>query len=203
MVDGGTGDPPDRILTAANAFTTVRLVCIPVFAVLLTRPHQEYRVAAAWLLAALGSTDWVDGQLARRLHQVSTVGKVLDPLADRLLLVTAAVTTIAVGAVPLWVALVAVAREVFVGAGFLYVASAGGRRMDVTLMGKAATLCLMVALPLFIIGHSHAGWHRGGEDAAWVAALPALVLGWVSAVQYIPKGRALLADVRMKRRAPS
>jgi cardiolipin synthase len=201
MADGDpAADPrPDRILTAANGFTTVRLLCIPVFVLLLVQPHDADRLSAGYLLAVLGATDWVDGQLARRLHQVSSLGKVLDPLADRLLLVTAAIATIAVGAVPLWVAAVAIAREVFVGTGFLYVAAVGGRRMDVTLLGKAATLCLMVALPLFIAGHSHAGWRRSGEDLAWVAAVPGLVLGWASAIQYVPRGRALLAAVRAER----
>jgi cardiolipin synthase len=183
----------DRILTAANVFTTIRLVCIPIFAVLLVRDHGTDRESAAWLLAVLGSTDWVDGQLARRFHQVSTLGKVLDPLADRLLLATAAVTTIAVGAVPVWVAVAALAREAFVAVGFLYVAARGGRRTDVNLAGKAATFALMVALPLFIIGHSHAGWHDIGEVLAWVATVPALVLGWVSAGTYVATGRRVLA----------
>lgn len=196
MADG-SGAPvvTDRVLTAANASTAVRLLCIPLFVVLLGRPHRADWVAAAALLAALGATDWVDGQLARRLGQVSRLGRVLDPLADRLLLVTAAVSCIALGAVPRWVAAVALAREVVVAGGFLLLATRRGVRMDVAVAGKAATFALMVALPLFIAGHSHARWHRGAEDAAWAAAVPALVLGWVSAAGYVPRARAALRGV--------
>ena len=187
------------MLTAANAFTTLRLLCVPVFAVLLVRDHGSDREAAAYLLAALGATDWVDGQLARRLGQVSDLGKVLDPLADRLLLATAAVTTIAVGAVPVWMAVAALVREAFVAVGFLYVAARGGRRIDVNVAGKAATFALMVALPLFVLGHSRVGWHGGAELLAWVATVPALTLGWVSAALYVAPGRRLLAEGRADR----
>lgn len=182
------------MLTLPNAVTVVRLACIPIFVVLLAQPHRQHWQAAAWLLAATGATDWVDGQLARRLGQVSTVGKVLDPLADRLLLGVAAISVIAVDAIPLWVAAVALAREAVVGVGFVTVASVGGRRMDVTLAGKAATFALMVALPLFLFGHSSAGWHGGGEDVAWVFAIPGLILGWYSAVRYVPMARAALGS---------
>lgn len=185
--------PGDRILTVPNAVTAIRLACIPVFVVLLAQPHRRHWEAAAWLLAATGATDWVDGQLARRLGQVSTVGKVLDPLADRLLLGVGTIATIVVGAIPIWVAAVALAREAVVAVGFLVVAAVGGRRMDVSWAGKAGTFSLMVALPLFLIGHSGAGWHSGGEDAAWVFAIPGLALGWFSAIRYVPMARAALA----------
>jgi cardiolipin synthase len=186
----------DRVLTIPNALTAVRLVCIPLFVVLVARDHRAGWLAAALLLAGLGATDWVDGFLARRLGQVSTVGKVLDPLADRLLLVTAAITIIAVGAVPVWIAIIALLREATVATGFVIVAAAGGRRMDVTRPGKLATLCLMVALPLFLAGHSTVGWHRGAEDLAWVFVVPGLVAGWYSVVAYIGPARRTVAEGR-------
>ncbi len=192
----------DRILTIPNGFTAVRLACIPLFVWLVSRPDHRGWFPAAVLLAALGATDWVDGQLARRLHQVSTVGKVLDPTADRLLLVAAAVSIIVVGAVPVWVAVVALAREVLVAAGFLVVAALGGRRMDVSLAGKAGTFALMVALPLFLAGHSNVGWHHLAEILAWVATAPGLGFGWYSAVTYVPKARAALAAAAAERAAP-
>ena len=76
----------DRILTAPNVITLVRLLCIPIFLWLLFGVHRQ--TAAAVLLAVLGATDWVDGYVARRYGQVSTFGKVLDPTADRLLVGT-------------------------------------------------------------------------------------------------------------------
>ena len=184
------------MVTVPNAFTMVRLLAIPLVVVLVAQPHRADWVAAAALLAGLGATDWVDGFLARRLRQVSTLGKVLDPLADRLLLVTAAVTIIAVGAVPVPVAVIALLREVTVAVGFVIVAIAGGRRMDVTTAGKATTLCLMVAMPLFLVGHSTAGWRRGAEDVAWIFVVPGLVIGWYSVVAYVGPARRAVAAGR-------
>jgi cardiolipin synthase len=185
----------DRVLTIPNAFTALRLACIPVFVVLLVSGGHRHWEPAAFLLAAIGSTDWVDGQLARRLHQVSTVGKVLDPLADRLLLVVGVVSIIAVGAVPPWIAVVFVVREVFVAAGFLYVAARGGRRMDVQWVGKAGTFALMVALPLFLLGHAPVSWHEVPEGVAWAASVPAVAFGWYSAATYVRLARTVLAQV--------
>jgi cardiolipin synthase len=188
-----------RILTVPNVVTLVRLLCIPVFVVLLARPHRAGWYPAALLLGALGATDWVDGYVARHFNQVSTLGKVLDPLADRLLLGVAAVAIIAVGAVPLWIAVIVLAREGLVAAGFLYVAAAGGRRMDVQWAGKAGTFGMMFALPLFLAGHANDDWHSIAESLAWLAVIPALVLGWYAAVTYVPKARMAIAESRAER----
>jgi cardiolipin synthase len=185
--EGGTGAGGDRVLTVPNAITTIRLLCIPLFLWLVLRPSHRGWYPAALLLAALGVTDGVDGFVARRFHQVSTVGKVLDPVADRLLLGVASISIIALGAIPLWVGVAAVVREVVVAAGFLAVAALGGRRMDVQWLGKAGTFGLMCALPLFLAGHAADGWHRVAEVLGWVAAAPALVLGWVAVVTYVPR----------------
>ena len=188
----------DRILTVPNALTTIRLACIPLFVWLLARPDRSGWYPAALLLGVLGITDGLDGYVARRFGQVSTLGKVLDPVADRLLLGVAGIGVIVVGAVPLWVGVVALSREALVAAGFLYVAVAGGRRMDVQLSGKASTFALMCALPLFLIGHADDDWHPAAEVMAWGFVIPGLVLGWYSAVTYIPKARAALAEGRRR-----
>jgi cardiolipin synthase len=184
---GGPRVGEDRILTVPNLVTTVRLLCIPLFLWLLLRPHHRDWYPAGLLLGGLGATDGVDGFVARRFHQVSTVGKVLDPIADRLLLGVAAISIIAVGGVPLWVGLVALIREAVVAVGFLLVASLGGRRMDVQKTGKAATFLLMVALPLFLGGHANDDWRAVAETIAWICAVPGLVLGWYAVATYIPK----------------
>src|ERR1700678_1756923 len=101
----------DRLLSLPNVVTSARLVLIPVFVWLVAQPHRRDWFTAAILLAALGSTDWVDRQLARRFDQVTNLGKILDPTADRVLLATATITILAVGAVPTSVAVIAFARE--------------------------------------------------------------------------------------------
>jgi cardiolipin synthase (CMP-forming) len=195
-VDAKRGE--DRILTVPNALTTIRLACIPVFVWLLARPDRAGWYPAALLLGVLGITDGLDGYVARHFGQVSTTGKVLDPVADRLLLGVAGIGMIVVGAVPLWVGVLALSREALVAAGFLFVAVAGGRRMDVQLSGKASTFALMCALPLFLIGHADDYWHGAAEALAWVFVVPGLVLGWYSAITYIPKARAALAESRRR-----
>lgn len=178
----------DRILTVPNVVTTVRLLCVPLFLWLLLRgPDHRDWYPAALLLGALGATDGVDGFVARRFHQVSTVGKVLDPIADRLLLGVASVSTIILGAVPMWVGVTALARESLVAVGFLLVAALGGRRMDVSVAGKAGTFGLMAALPLFMAGHANDDWRAVAETLAWICAVPGLVLGWYAAFTYVPR----------------
>jgi cardiolipin synthase len=193
----------DRILTVPNGLTLLRLLCIPVFVWLLSRPHHAGWYPAALLLAALGITDGVDGYVARHFDQVSSLGKVLDPLADRLLLGVAALSIIVVGAIPIWVAVVALSREALVAVGFLAVAAARGRRMDVQWAGKAGTFGLMCALPLFLAGHANDDWHRIATALAWVCVIPALVLGWYAAITYVPKARAAMSEGRRQREEAS
>ncbi len=189
----------DRILSLPNVVTTLRLVLIPVFVWLLVQPGHRDWWDAAVLLAVLGSTDWVDGQLARRLDQVTNLGKVLDPTADRALLATAVVGILAVGAVPWPVAVAAMAREGTVAVAAVGLALAGARRIDVTLVGKAGTFGMMVAFPLFLTGHSHVAWHGAALVMAWVSALAGLALGWASLGLYVTLARRALAEGRERR----
>lgn len=195
VVRARTGE--ERILTVPNLVTTVRLLCVPLFLWLLLRgPGHRGWYPAALLLGAMGATDGIDGFIARRFRQVSTVGKVLDPTADRLLLAAAAISTIVLGAVPLWVGALAITREALVAIGFITVAALGGRRMDVVWAGKAGTFGLMAALPLFLGGHANDDWHRTAETLAWLCAVPGLVLGWVAVAMYVPRAVAAVREGR-------
>src|SRR5690606_40618499 len=126
-----------RLATLPNVVTLVRLACLPVFLYLLF--GREHRAAAAGLLAGLGATDWVDGYLARHMGQVSNVGKVLDPVADRLLFIVGAGGIVVDGSAPLWFALVVLVRETLVGGATLVLAALGARRVAVTWSVQAAT----------------------------------------------------------------
>jgi cardiolipin synthase len=187
----------DRILTAPNVITAVRLACIPAFVWLLF--GTDHQAAAAVLLAALGATDWVDGFVARRYHQVSTLGKVLDPVADRILVVTAVVSIIVYGAVPVWFGVATLAREVVVSAAVLLLASLGAARIDVLWVGKAGTFALMFSYPAFLLGHGTAGWQEPVRIIAWVTGLLGLTLAWIAAGSYVPVARRALADGRRAR----
>lgn len=188
----------DRILTVPNAVTVVRLLCVPVFLWLLFSEHRQ--TAAAVLLAGLGVSDWVDGYVARRWNQVSTVGKVLDPVADRILVATAVIAVIVHGAVPVWFGVATLAREVLVSLAVVVLAALGAERIDVLWVGKAGTFGLMCAYPTFLLAHGHAGWQSPFEVVAWVCAIPALVLAWVAAASYVPVAVRALAGGRQGRR---
>jgi cardiolipin synthase len=188
----------DRILTAPNVITLVRLLCIPLFVWLLFADHRQ--TDAAILLAALGATDWVDGQVARRFHQVSTVGKVLDPLADRLLVGTAVIAVMVHGAVPLWFGLATLGREVLVSLMVVVLAAMGASRIDVLWVGKAGTFALMFAYPTFLLAHGTAGWQDPIRVIAWVTGLIGLALAWVAAASYVPPARTAFREGRAARR---
>jgi cardiolipin synthase len=202
LAGGGAAlDGEDRVLTIPNAFTLLRLGCIPLFLYLLLHERPRHFYEAAVLLAVLGCTDWVDGYLARHLHQVSALGKVLDPVADRLLLLCAIGGILDVHAVPTWVAVLALSREAMVAGATVVLAALGARRIEVTWWGKAGTFGLMVAFPFFLTGHSTAGWHHVAGDLAWIAALPGLALGLYALVLYVPLARVALAEGRAARAA--
>jgi cardiolipin synthase len=182
----------DRVLTVPNVITVVRLCMLPVFLWLLFA--QENRAAAAALLAVLGITDFLDGYVARHFHQVSELGKVLDPVADRLLFFVAVGGILVDGSVPTWFAAAVLAREVLVGGGTLVLAAMGVRRIDVTWYGKAYTLLLMVAFPLFLAAESTLGWHDTAGTLALLVGIPGLVLSWWSAALYVPLARRALRE---------
>ena len=190
----------DRILTIPNAVSTLRFLGVGVFLWLLFGAGDQ--TVAAVLLGVLGATDWVDGQLARRLHQVSRIGKVLDPAVDRVLVGAAVIAVIVHGAVPLWFGLLTVSREALVAGTVLVLAALGARRIDVLWIGKAGTFGLMVAYPGFLISHGSAGWQQPFHVAAWVAGGAGIVLAWAAAIAYLVPARRALAEGRGARNGP-
>ncbi len=183
----------DRIVTVPNALSLGRLACVPLFLWLLF--GRENRVGAALLLAALGCTDWVDGYIARRFDQVTNLGKILDPVADRILLIVGMVAILVDGSVPPVIFWAAVAREVLVAGLTLLLGALGARRIEVSFAGKAGTFLMMVAFPLFLWGHG-----SGPATAvAWPVAVAGLVVAWYAAATYVGPARKALAEGRADR----
>ncbi|MCP3857119.1 MAG: CDP-alcohol phosphatidyltransferase family protein [Actinomycetia bacterium] len=172
------------IFTIPNIISFVRLACIPLFVWLLF--GREHRAAAAWLLAALGATDWVDGWIARRFDQVSELGKVLDPTADRMMFVVAIPAIAIDGGAPGWFATLTVAREVVVGVAAIALAGLGVRRIDVTWWGKTGTFLLMFAFPMFLGSVSTLSYAPALRWGAWLFGLPGLAISWYAAGGYVP-----------------
>ena len=190
-------------LTWANLVTAVRLALIPVFLWLLFA--TGHRALAAWLLGALGATDWIDGYLARRLGQVSAVGKVIDPVADRILVMAGLFGVAAAGGVPWWFALITLARELIVSLMTLLLAALGAARIDVLWWGKVSTFVLMTTFPLFLLtSNDHhaplAAWQDLGRSVCWVLGTAGLALSWVVLASYVRPALAALRQGRAARR---
>ena len=196
------GSARSRVLTIPNVISAARLLCVPVFLWMLWEAHPARRGAAV-LLAVLGATDWVDGWIARHFDQGSELGKILDPTADRVLLVAAAVALLHEGLstavdVILWIVL---AREVLIAVATVGLAVAGARRIDVVWAGKAGTLALMFALPMFLIADAARSVRFVFDFCGWGFAIGGILLGYFAAVKYVPAARGALAEGRSARLA--
>lgn len=194
-------DGLDRILTLPNLVTLARLAALPVFCWLLFA--RDNRAAAAWLLGALGATDWVDGYLARHMHQTSNLGKALDPVADRLLFFVGGISILIDGSVPAWFAIAVLTREALVATATLTVMALGAKRIDVTWWGKTGAFLLMFSFPLFLGSYSTLSYADPLEVLAWLTGIPGLAISIYAALTYIPLWRAGLIEGRQARAAAS
>jgi len=181
--------------TIPNLISLLRLLCVPIFVWLLLGASMP--LSAAILLGVLGGTDWVDGWIARKYDQGSAIGQVLDPVADRILLITAAVTLLIDGAVPLWIAALVLFREALISIAVLVLAAAGARRIEVQWVGKAGTLGLMFALPGFLLlTFSTGAIHDFLLLFTWSATIGGLLLSYWAAATYVPLARIALREGR-------
>ncbi len=185
------------MLTVPNLLSVARLGGLAVFCWLLF--GSRHPVAAAVVLACTGATDFLDGFVARRFNQVSNLGKILDPTADRIVVGTSVIAIVVFHAVPLWLGLVVIVREVLVSGAVLGLAALGAKRIDVIWAGKAATFGLMVCFPLFLLTDGAAAWQHALRDVTWVGIVPILALAWIAALSYVPLARKALSDGRAAR----
>jgi cardiolipin synthase len=186
----------DRILTIPNGISAARLAGVPVFLWLVLGPRSataDYWAVGVLMLAGL--SDWLDGKIARAFNQGSRLGEVLDPAADRLYI---AATIVALGVraiIPWWLIAVLALRELTVGVALAVLRRrAGFGTLQVSFVGKAATLCLLYAFPLLFLG-DHPGW--GGTLArvlGWTFATWGTALYWWAAMLYLVQVRSLVSD---------
>lgn len=185
MSDTSPSDPPrpaERVSTAIrtvpNAVTLARLLLMPLCAYLLATGRFGWGIA---LTAVVGSTDWVDGWLARRTGQVSRLGQLLDPLADRLLIASVAIALVIQDVVPWQAAVLLLARDLVLLCAWPLLKRRGIEPPEVILLGKAATLVLLIALPVLTLGATG----LAVADAARVLGLLGL---WAGVVMYYLAG---------------
>jgi cardiolipin synthase len=181
--DGGVAPARlDRIATVPNLLSLFRILLIPVFVALIL--HRGTEAAGLLLLGGVVATDWIDGYIARHTGQVSSVGKVLDPVADRLALIAALVAMVARGVFPLWAALLVIVRDGLILLAGLVLLVGLKVRLEVRWIGKAATFGLMCGIPLVAWGNFGLSLHRIALPAGWALFGIGILLYYVATAIY-------------------
>lgn len=191
-VDSGPG--ADRILTVPNLLSMVRLAGVPLFLYLMLGPQAD-----GWALAVLmlsGFTDWADGKLARLLNQMSRLGALLDPVVDRLYVITTLIAFVLRDIMPWWLAAVLIGRDLILALTLPVYRRRGLPPPDVIYLGKAATFALMFALPILLAAQSE--WALTSVANAWGYAL----LGWGTALYVWTAGIYIAKAVGVARSVP-
>ena len=191
---GALRDPGDRIFTVPNAISVARLASVPVFLWLVLVPHADWW--AVGLLIAAGLSDWLDGKLARAWNQQSRLGKVLDPAADRLYIAAILIGLAVRGIIGWWLVAVLVSRELVLGVALLALRRHGYGPLQVSFVGKAATLCLLYAFPLLFIGDHTGPVATAARVIGWAFVIWGTALYWWAAVLYLAQARQVIADAR-------
>jgi cardiolipin synthase len=177
----------NRVLTVPNALSLVRLGGVPLFFWLIVGPRRDGR--AIVVLFASGFTDWLDGYLARRLRQFSRLGELLDPLADRLYIVAALFALWLRDVVPTWVVVALVARDLVMTGLLAHLKRRGVTGVPVHFVGKAATMNLLYALPLTLMGTFPGMWGHTAHVFGWAFLLWGIAMYWYAALLYIDQVR--------------
>ncbi|HEY7274110.1 MAG TPA: CDP-alcohol phosphatidyltransferase family protein [Actinoplanes sp.] len=188
----------NRIWTVPNVISLIRLMGVPLFLYLLLGPHRDGLAVA--VLAIGGTTDWVDGYVARRLGQVSRLGELLDPFADRLYILAALVGLTVRDVVPWWLTAALLLREAVLGVALLVLRRHGYGPPAVHYLGKTGTFVLLFAFPVMLLAHAAPAIAPVVEPIGWAMAWWALGLYWAAAVLYLIQASAVLrADARSHR----
>ncbi len=183
-----------RILTVPNLISFARLLGVPLFLYLFLGPH--FYVAALVVLAVGGTTDWVDGYLARRLHQVSRLGELLDPAADRLYILATLVAFTVGRVVPWWFTAALLLRELVLLGSLLVVRRFGYGPPPVHYLGKTATFILLFGFPVLLLAKASPAAAPVAGPAGWALAWWGLSLYWAAGVLYLIQAAGLVRAAR-------
>ena len=197
---GGATVASDRqVLTLPNIISIIRLAGVPLFLWLILVPEAD-----GWALLVLmlsGVSDYLDGYLARRLNQTSKVGAILDPVADRLYILSTVVGLAVRDIIPWWLALLLPARDLFLWGLVPFLRTRGYSALPVHFLGKAATANLLYAFPLLLLGDGPGVLALLAKVFGWAFAIWGTGLYWWAGLLYAWQVRKLLADHH--RRAPT
>jgi len=180
----------EELLNAPNLMTLGRILCIPVFMALLSYENRRNSFLAALVFAAAAISDWLDGWLARVSNKVTTLGKFLDPLADKIIVLSALVMLVRLGRVPVWVVVIILARELLISGlrtiamseGLVIAASRGGKwKTSLQLSGIIALMVHYHFLIDNLFGTVMTDFHAVGLTLLYISLIP----GIASAIDYI------------------
>jgi cardiolipin synthase len=178
----------DRVLTVPNALSALRILLVPVFLVLVL---LGFDLAALIVIVVSSLSDFLDGIIARRFAQVTKLGQVLDPAADRLFIFAAVIALAVREVVPWWVVVVIVGRDVFLGVLGIVLARHGYGPLPVHHLGKVATFALFYALPLLVLGQAFPSVQAISDPLGWAFTLWGAFLYWWAGILYLQQTRAL------------
>ncbi|MFD1827967.1 MULTISPECIES: CDP-alcohol phosphatidyltransferase family protein [Mumia] len=183
----------ERVLTIPNALSFVRLLGVPLFLWLVLGPEAD--VLALVVLVVSGFTDYLDGYLARRLGQMSKVGALLDPIADRLYILAVVFGLAMRDIIPWWLAILLPLRDVLLFALVPFLRTRGYSSLPVHFLGKAATAGLLYAFPLLLLGDDTGTVAGLANVFGWAFAIWGVGLYWWAGLLYVWQVRRLLVTV--------
>jgi cardiolipin synthase (CMP-forming) len=193
-----SGARTSAVWTVPNIISMVRLAGVPLFLWLVIGPEAD--VLALVVLMISGFTDWLDGYLARRLDQMSKLGEILDPVADRVYILAAVIGLLYRDIIPLWVALIIPLRDALLWILVPFLRTRGYSALPVHYLGKTATAALLYAFPLLFLGDGDGTIATLAKAFGWAFAIWGIGLYWWAGLLYAWQVRRLLADT--ERRAP-
>ena len=184
----------DRILTIPNVLSFLRLLGVPLFLWLVLVPEAD-----GWafvLLVVSGATDWLDGAIARATGQISRLGQLLDPLADRLYIAATLVGLALRGIIPWWLVVVLLSRDLVLAVALALLKRRGITGLPVHFLGKAATFCLLWGFPMLLLGAGATGTTftlaEVARDVGWAFAIWGTALYWWAGILYLEQARRIL-----------
>ena len=182
---------PLRIWTIPNALSLLRLLGVPLFLWAILTYRDGLALA---IVVVSGWTDYFDGMLARRWNQLSRVGQLLDPTADRLYILATLIGLTARGIVPLWLTVALVGRDVLLAGTLPVLRRHGYGPLPVHFLGKAATFNLLYAFPLLLLGEGTSAFATAAAALGWAFAIWGSALYLWAGVLYVVQMRQLLAE---------
>lgn len=187
--------PGDQVWTIPNALSVLRLLGVPLFLWLILQPvfhGPHYDGWALLLLVVSGATDYLDGKIARAFGQVSRLGQVLDPAADRLYILATLAGLAARQIIPVWLAALLVGRDLLMGIPLAVLRRHGYGPPPVHFLGKAATFNLLYAFPLLLFGDGTGTLHDVAGELGWAFAIWGTTLYWLAAGLYVVQVRGVV-----------